>query len=161
MKIIETNKKFFIIILVNMLLFSTHISYARYIQTENLNIVQDIAIPILEIEEGKIIKINEENNIGFYEFSIKNFNKTNVSEISFLYTIEIVSNFEDYLQFELYDEEKQVILHNSKTEPILINANERVEKNYKIKIIYINIDKVRLDKKEDIQIKVKAEQEKI
>ena len=70
-------------------------------------------------------------------------------------------NKKDYLQFELYDEEKQVILHNSKTEPILINANERVEKNYKIKIIYINIDKVRLDKKEDIQIKVKAEQEKI
>ena len=160
MKIIKANKKFFIIILVNILVFSTHISYARYIQTENLNVIQNIAIPVLEIKEGKIVKINKENDIAVYEFSIRNFNSKNISEINFLYTIEVISNFGESVKFELYDEEKQVILYNSKTEPILISSNERIEKNYKLKIVYDNKDKVTVNNKENIQIKVEAEQEK-
>ena len=160
MNIIKANKKFFIIILVNILVFSTHISYARYIQTENLSVVQNIAIPIFKIEEGKIVKMNRENDIAVYEFSIRNFNSKNISEINFLYTIEVISNFGESVKFELYDEEKQVILYNSKTEPILISSNERIEKNYKLKIVYDNKDKVTVNNKENIQIKVEAEQEK-
>ena len=56
-------------------------SYARYIKNECLNIVQEIANPVLEVEEGKIIKIDKINNTGFYEFSIKNFNSKKISEI--------------------------------------------------------------------------------
>ena len=56
-------------------------SYARYIKNECLNIVQEIANPVLEVEEGKLIKIDKINNTGFYEFSIKNFNSKKISEI--------------------------------------------------------------------------------
>lgn len=121
-----------------------------------------VATPIFIVEGGETTKINQINNIGYYEFSIKNYNETNISEIGFLYTIEIVSNTDEAIQFELYNEEIQIPLHNLKTEQLLITADEKVEQKYKLKVIYDNtIGSNGKDILEEVQVKVHSEQEKI
>ena len=90
----------------------------------------EIATPIFIVEGSETNKISAINNIGYYEFSIKNYNETEISETSFLYTIEIVSDTDEAIQFELYDEEKQIPLENLKTEKISISVNEKIEKKY-------------------------------
>lgn len=156
----KNNKKFFTIILAIGIISLVQISYARYTKNECFNVVQEIANPILEVEEGDSVKINNVNNTGFYEFSIKNFNSKNISEIDLWYTIEIISNIEEDVEFELYEGEEQVALQNLKTEQILIMGNDKIEKSYKLKIIY-NIDKVNFNIIKNVQIKIHSEQEKI
>ena len=154
-------KKKVIVILIIVAIFSANISYARYIKNECLNIVQEIANPVLEVKEGEIIKIDKINNIGFYEFSIKNFNSKKISEIDSEYTIEIVSDIEEAVKFELYNGEKQVNLQDLKTEPILIKGNNKIEENYKLKIIYNDVKDIKSNIMSKIQIKIHSEQGKI
>ncbi len=154
-------KKKVIVILIIVAIFSANISYARYIKNECLNIVQEIANPVLEVKEGEIIKIDKINNIGFYEFSIKNFNSKKISEIDSEYTIEIISDIEEAVKFELYNEEKQVKLQDLKTEPILIKGNNKIEENYKLKIIYNDVKDIKSNIMSKIQIKIHSEQGKI
>ena len=158
---IKNKKRIFIIIATLVFIFSGQISYARYITTEVISGKQEIATPILTLEEGKTIQIDEKNNIGYYEFSIKNFNEENVSETGFLYTIEIISNIGEAVEFELYDGEKQVSLQNLKTGEISIIGNEKVEQKYKLKITYNATGEAKEESIEKIQIKVHSEQEKL
>ena len=141
---------------------STHIVYAKYITIDKISGAFTVATPIFIVEGKEITKISEINNIGYYEFVIKNFNETNISKTSFWYTIEILSNTDESIQFELYNEDKQISLKNLKTEQLSIMGNEKVEEKYKLKVIYdktkATIGKVIL---EEVQIKVHSEQAKI
>lgn len=136
--------------------------YAKYISIEKLSSKLSIATPIFIVEGKEITKISEKNNIGYYEFSIKNFNETNISEIGFIYTIEIISNTDESIQFELYKNENQIQLNNNKTQEILISANQKKEENYKLKVMY-DITKDNKEKNifEEVQIKIHSEQNKI
>lgn len=156
----KNKKKFFIVILILTVMFSCHISYARYIKSERLCVVQEIANPILEVKEGSMIKIDNENNIGIYEFSIKNFNSKKISEIDSEYTIEIISDIKDVVKFELYNGERQIQLQNLKTEPILIKGNNKIKEDYKLKIIYNDVNNIKSNIISNIQIKIHSEQEK-
>ena len=153
-------KRKVIVILIIVSISFVNMSYARYIKNECLNIVQEIANPVLEVEEGKIIKIDKINNTGFYEFSIKNFNSKKISEIDSEYTIEIISDIKDVVKFELYNGEKQIQLQNLKTEPILIKGNNKIKEDYKLKIIYNDVNNIKSNIISNIQIKIHSEQEK-
>ena len=157
----KNKKRFFTVILTIGLIFSAHMSCARYVKTEIVNAVQEIVIPIFEIKEGETVKIDKTNNTGFYKFSIRNFNEENTSEIDFIYTIEIISDIGQAVQFELYDDAgKQIPLENLKTEPILIKGHKKIEKNYKLKITYDYVENIKSDTIENVQIKVHSEQQK-
>ena len=162
---IKNNKKIIkliIILTVAIILLSTHMVYAKYITVDKLSSTISVATPIFIVEGGETTKINEINNIGYYEFLIKNFNETQISETDFLYTIEIISNTDDTIQFELYNEETQIPLQNLKTKPISIIGNQKVEQKYKLKVIY-DTTKGRSGNQiiEEVQIKVHSEQEQI
>lgn len=137
-------------------------TYAKYITSEKINMSLEVARPIFIVEGKDATKISEINNIGYYEFSIKNFNETNISEIGFLYSIEVLSNTDESIQFELYNEETLIPLDNLKTEQLSIDGNKKIEQKYKLKVIY---DSSKGDDGKDIleevQIKVHSEQEKI
>lgn len=153
----KTNKKISTIMLVIIfVVFFGKISYAKYIKTEEVKVTQKIALPILNISEGKYVKLDNKNRVGYYEFEIKNFNENSISEIGFFYTIEIVSNIKEEIQFELYNNEKIIKLVNLKTEKILIKGNEKNEHKYKLKIVYNGEEK---EVSEKIQIKIHSEQE--
>lgn len=136
--------------------------YAKYITVDMKKAMLNIATPIFIVEGGETTKISKINNIGYYEFSIKNFNETNVSETGFLYTIEILSNTDETIQFELYNEEIPITLKNLKTEQLSIIGNEKVEQKYKLKVIYdSSMGNKGKDILEEVQVKVHSEQEQI
>ena len=83
------------------LIILTPITYAKYIDTLKMNFNYKIANPIFNIEEGDIAQINITNNIGYYEFSINNYKNEEISDVSFWYIIEVVSDIEDNIEFEL------------------------------------------------------------
>lgn len=142
---------------------SAHIVYGKYVSIDKINMKFRIATPIFIVDGKDITYINEKNNVGYYEFSVKNFNETNVSEIGFLYTIEIISNTNEEIQFELYNNEEQLIeLQNLKTQEFFNPANQKKEDNYKLKIIY-DIAKGNKEKNifEEVQIKIHSEQKNI
>ena len=137
-KNIKDTKKILVIILLSIaiILLSAHIVYAKYIAVDSFSSILHVATPIFIVEGGETTKISEINNIGYYEFSIKNFNETNISEIGFLYTIEILSSTDETIQFELYNDDTQIPLENLKTEQLSINGNEKTERKYKLKVTY-------------------------
>ena len=150
------------ILTISIILISTHIVYAKYITVDKISSIFDVATPIFIVEGKETTKISETNNIGYYEFLIKNFDETNISEIAFLYTIEIISDTDESIEFELYKGDTRIELENLKTKQLIrIGGNEKIEHKYKLKVIY---DKTKGTLRKNIlgevQIKVHSEQEK-
>ncbi len=147
--------------MITIILF-THVVYAKYVTIEKINSIFKIATPIFIVEGKEKLQISELNNIGFYEFSVKNFKENEISETGFLYSIEIISKLENILEFELYSEDSIIELNNLKTEKILISGNKKIEQNYKLKIKYNNLsENINEDIWDEVQIKIHSEQEKI
>lgn len=142
------------------LIILTPITYAKYIDTLKMNFNYKIANPIFNIEEGDMAQINVTNNTGYYEFSINNYKDEEISDVSFWYIIEVVSDIEDNIEFELYQEDNLVALENLKTEKIYIKGGEKIQQKYKLKMIYKGKDKEQL-LFEKVHIKIKSEQERI
>lgn len=145
-------------------------SYARYMKSEIVKGRQEIIKPIFNVKEGIPIKIDNENKINCYEFVINNFNEDEVSEIGFLYTIEIISNIdlESNFNLKLYNEDGEIKLSDLKTSKISIKGNEKTEQKYRICIECNEIeDEEDYTEREletisgTIQIRVSSEQEKI
>lgn len=148
-------------IIILMLIFMPK-TLAKYATSEKIISETDIAEPIFIVEGTETTKISSINNIGYYEFSIKNYNETNVSETGFLYTIEVISKTDESIQFELYRENEKIELENLKTANIEIKGNEKMEQKYKLKVTY---DKVKggegKDILQEVQIKVHSEQQRV
>lgn len=138
------------------------VTYAKYTDLYRLFFSQEIANPIFVVDKGETVKINDTNNVGYYEFSIKNFEKEQISDIGFSYTIEIIPKLGEIPQFELYSENQKIPIENLKTSILSIKGNEKIEQKYILKIIY---DKDNIEEKNkdvgEVQIKVCSEQEKI
>ena len=150
-----------IIIVVIIVLFTPMVG-AKYEAVEILKSSNKIATPIFIVEGTETTKISEINNIGYYEFVIKNFNETKISETGFSYTIEIISNTDESVQFELYQEGQLIELQNLKTNNLSIPGNERVERKYKLKVKYdSSLGTNGKDILEEVQVKVHSEQQKI
>ena len=159
-------KKILIILLIFFIIIGAiciRTTISQYKSKQEIRSTMTIAKPIFKVEGNETTKISALNNIGYYEFKIKNFDEENMSDTGFLYYIEILSKTDDAIKFELYDEQEQLMdLENLKTNQFIMPCNEKLEKNYKLKVVYDKnngeIGKVIL---EDIQIKVHSEQIKV
>lgn len=161
-KIKKISKKILTLIILLMIIamiLLLQISTAKYRMTNNFSKSMEIATPIFTVEGEDTSKINAINNIGYYEFTIKNFNETKVSETGFLYTIEIISDTDESVKFELFNEEEQIQLENLKTQKLAISGNEKIEQKYKLKVTYDNtLGTKGKDILEEVQVKVHSEQ---
>lgn len=105
-------------------------------------------------------KISEINNVGYYDFVVKNYNEKNISDVSQNYTIEIISNTNEAVEYELYNNEEKLELTDNKTNDIFIEGSEEKEHHYRLKITY---DENKRNSEEsileDVQVKVHSEQE--
>lgn len=120
-----------------------------------------MAKPIFIVQGTEISKINSINNIGYYDFVVKNSDENGISEVGFNYIIEIIAKEDKSIKFELYKEDKNVELNNLKTEEIYIGADEKIEHKYKLKVTYDKKNNdIGKDILQEIQIKVHSEQEK-
>ena len=136
--------------------------YAKYIDTIILKNNTQIVKPVFIVEGTEISKINSINNIGYYEFYVKNYDENNISEIGFYYIIEVVSQLDESIKFELYKGDEKIELKDLKTNEIYIGANEKIEQKYKLKIIYNrSLNPIGKDILQEVQIKVHSEQEEI
>lgn len=155
-------RKILIIILVLLIaMISTlTVTLAKYRTKEKASNSIEIVNPIFSVEGKETTKISAIQNIGYYEFSIKNYNEENISKLGFLYTIEVISETDESIQFELYREDEQIELNDLKTNQLYIAGNEKVEQKYKLKVTY---DKTKGKKGQDIlqevQLKIHSEQE--
>lgn len=135
---------------------------AKYEITKKLFVKSNIAVPVLEVEGTEATKISDINNIGYYEFTVKNYNEKKVSDVSQEYNIEIVSNTDDTIEFELLEGDEPVNLYENKTENISIEGVKKEEHNYRLKVSYDSSkNNSEKDILEDVQIKVHSEQAKI
>lgn len=164
----EKNKKelkiitYITILAIIIILFLTGYSIGKTISETYIQTNTEIAKPILNLITTEEIKITAENNIGEYPFKILNYKENQISEVPINYTIEIIANTDESINYELYKDGEKILLNNKKTEQIEINANEKEEHNYILKIKY---DKTKTDTIYDIiekiQIKVHSEQKEI
>ena len=141
------------------LILCIQFTFANYKTSKKFSKNLDVAKPIFIVEGTETSKISAINNVGYYNFTVKNCNETEVSETAFTYSIEVVADTDESIKFELYEGEKQIPLENLKTGKLTIEANKEMKKEYQLKIIY---DKTLGTKGKDIlqevQIKVHSEQ---
>ena len=135
---------------------------AKYNITKGTISKTKIAVPVLEVEGYESAKISAINNIGYYDFVVKNYNNDNISEVPLNYTIEVVSNVDNSISFKLYKENEEIILNNNKTNTIYIEGEEEIEHSYRLEVAY---DKTKNNSEQDIlenvQIKINSEQAKV
>ena len=121
-----------------------------------------IAVPVLEVQGTEVTKISEINNVGYYDFIVKNYNEQNISDVSQNYTIEIISNTDEAIEYELYNGEEKIELDDNKTENIYIKGLEKEEHAYRLKITY---DETKTNSEEnileDVQVKIHSEQNRV
>lgn len=149
-----------LIIFIIILLMFCGYSMAKAIEEVVIKGNAQVAEPILVVENNPAIDITETQNSGEYTFKIKNYNEQDkITETDLKYYIEIISDADDSVKIELYQQENQIKLNNNKTEFIKISKNQKEEIEYKIKITYNNTNSFK-DIIGKIQVKVHTEQEK-
>lgn len=164
-KINQKNSKFitmsFIIFIIIILLMCGY-SMAKIIEQVIIKGEAKIAEPILLIENNPSLDITATRNYGIYTFKVKNYNEENkITETDLKYYIEILSNTDNSINIELYQNENKINLNNNKTEYIQISKDKKEEREYKIKITYDkNKSNTIEDIMEKIQVKVHTEQVK-
>lgn len=152
---------FFLLILLVLLLLTTSV-FAKYSSKEKLTGTMKIAKPIFLVNGSEKCDISAINNIGYYEFTVRNYDDNDISETGFKYTIEVVSETDDSIKFELYNEDELIPLNNLISKELFIDGNQKIEQKYKLKVTYdSNLGTKGKDILEEVQVKVHSEQQDI
>ena len=142
------------------ILFGVGIAFGKYISEQTIGINSTIAKPILEIERGECININDNNTNAEYKFSVKNYNNADkITDTDINYTIEIIASGDSAINYSLYKDNKKIQMNKNKTSKILIKQGKKQKHNYILKIDYDKSKSKELtDLMEDIGIRVYSEQ---
>lgn len=144
-----------IIILLLCWLFLGGRSFSKYKKDINASSLTEIAKPILNVEGENDIKIDGiEDTI--YNFSVKNYNGSNISEVDMNYYIEIVNTSKADLDFVLLKNGQQINLKNNKTDLISSSSINRQSDDYQLQIKYNNNPAIVEDIEGSVQIRVEA-----
>lgn len=150
-----------ILILLLLFLLFGKLSYSRFRNKVNSTGIAEIAKPILVVDGTDKIKIDGIQDT-IYNFSVKNYEGTNISETDLDYNIEIINDSKADLEFELIKNGKDKInLSNNKTESMNLKSNTRNTDNYELKIKYKNNSAITEDITGNVQIKVVAVQSEV
>ncbi len=146
-----------IIILLLSWLFLGGKTFSKYKKDINASSSTEIAKPILNVEGASDIKIDGiEDTI--YNFSVKNYNGLDVSEVDMNYYIEIVNNSKADLEFILTKNGQPINLNNNKTDLISSSSLNRQSDDYQLKIKYHNNPAIVEDIDGNVQVRVEAVQ---
>lgn len=148
-----------IVIMIILLLFSGY-TMAKTIEEIIIKANAQVAEPIFIIENNPSVDITAINNVGYYTFKIKNYNEENkITESDLKYYIEILSNLDDSINIELYQNENKINFDKNKTEYMKISKDKKKEIEYKFVITYEKNKSTNIeDIMEKIQVKVHTEQ---
>lgn len=151
------------IIAIVLIFFFSGFSMGKGFSRKNVNGNTEIAKPILQVENGTNLEINNTNNKGIYEFKVKNYNEQGEkTEVDLEYYIEILNytgKENNGIELKLFKNDQEVQINGNKTEKFVLTKDEMKEDNYKLEITY---DKSKNTNMQDIvkqlQIKVHSEQ---
>lgn len=126
-----------------------------------INANAQVATPIFAVKTNPEIDILKLNDTAEYQFEVVNYENDQITDVEFSYTIEIISNFDEYVDFTLFRNGIELNLENNKTKQIDMAKAKLTEHKYTLKITYdeskINSITEIID---NIQIKVHSEQSK-
>lgn len=124
-----------------------------------INAKAEVATPIFQVKTNPEIDITEVNDIAEYQFEVVNYQNDKITDVGFSYTIEIISNLDEYVEFTLFRNGIELNLENNKTKQISMAKEKLTEHKYTLKIMY---DKNKIGSiyeiLDNIQIKVHSEQ---
>lgn len=157
-----------LIISVFIICYSTPI-FARYYESlEYFSGKATIAEPIIKVENLQntiSMEINKEENIKEYKFVVKNYEVNNgkkrISEVDFLYDIEIRNSNNNFpVRYELFEceTEEELLKGTNKIQNLEILKNVEYEKEYRLKVIWET--KENMSDINDVDIVVTASQKK-
>lgn len=115
-----------------------------------------IARPILILEEGEALNINNNSLENNYYFTIKNYENNEINEVPLQYQIEIIFPEEIDIPIRLFKGEEEIILENRKSKFISLDNNKKVEHEYILKME--DIQNCSQDIIGKLQIKIHTEQ---
>lgn len=166
-KIRNRKKLLLVIIIITVLaiLFLSGFSLGKAYSKTDIQGISKIAEPILDVENGSKIQINNKNTEGNYEFKVKNFkqddNRTILTDVGMNYYIEVLNIPHEAIELELYRGDEKIDLVQNKTKTFFMSKDIEQEDSYIMKIKYNkNLNKSMSDIMQELQIKVHAEQEK-
>ncbi len=166
-KIKNRKKLLLVIIIITVLaiLFLSGFSLGKAYSKTDIQGISKIAEPILDVENGSKIQINNKNTEGNYEFKVKNFkqddNRTILTDVGMNYYIEVLNTPHEAIELELYRGDEKIDLVQNKTKTFFMSKDIEQEDSYIMKIKYNkNLNKSMSDIMQELQIKVHAEQEK-
>lgn len=132
-------------------------SIAKYQEEKIIKVCANIAKPILEIEKQETFKITNTNYKESYMFEVRNYDEKEVSQIEMEYYIEIISDTNDIVEYNLYKGEEKIDLTDNKTNKIYMSKENKDNHTYRLDIQY---NKEKDNSKEnilkDIEIKIHA-----
>ena len=100
--------KIILLLAVIFILFGVGIAFGKYISEQTIDVNSTIAKPILEIERGESININDNNTNAEYKFSVKNYNDADkITDTDINYTIEIISSGDSAISYSLYKDNQK------------------------------------------------------
>ena len=151
------------IIAIVLIFFFSGFSMGKGFSRRDINGNTKIAKPILQVENGTGLEINNINTKGVYEFKVKNYNEQGEkTDVDLEYYIEILNytgKENNGIELKLLKNGQEIKINGNKTEKFVLTKDEMKEDNYKLEITY---DKDKNTNMQDIvrqlQIKVHSEQ---
>lgn len=160
----KNKRKVIIIIFVALIIlifFFSGFSIGKEFTKKDIKGNTKVAKPILEVENGSSLEINNSNKEGVYEFKIKNYNEQGEkTEVDLEYYIEVLNDFENNgIEINLFRNEQKIDINNNKTEKFILSKDEIKEDNYKLEVLYNEDKNINMeDIISQLQIKVHSEQ---
>lgn len=144
-----------ILLLLLILISLVGITIAKYQTSVKGKAIAQIANPIFEVRREESLLLTALAPKASYVFEVRNYNEKNINEVDMEYYIEILSNTDKSITFELFQGDKKVALKDNKTEKISLNKENKENHKYRLDIIY-DKDKTQTehDIKEKVEIKI-------
>ena len=161
---LKNKRKVIIIIFVALIIlifFFSGFSIGKEFTKKDIKGNTKVAKPILEVENGSSLEINNSNKEGIYEFKIKNYNEQGEkTDVNLEYYIEVLNEFENTgIEINLFRNEQKIDINNNKTEKFILSKDEIKEDNYKLEVLYNEDKNINMeDIISQLQIKVHSEQ---
>ena len=148
---------FIILIMFTIILVFSKTSLGKYFSKTNIEIESEIVKPILKIEGDTTLNINTVKEKEIFNFKIKNYDETNkITELELEYYILFFFLYYLNIKFKIYKEDRELNMHENKTEKFLLTREKMQEDNYKIEILLNNISVQEI--MQNIKVRVYAEQ---
>ena len=149
------------VIAIILIFFFSGFSMGKGFSRKDVNGNTEIAKPILQVENGTNLEINNINNKGIYEFVVRNFNLNGEkSDVDIEYYIELLNVIQnDAIKIRYLKNEEEIKINGNRTENFYLNKNEKQEDKFKIEITYEKDKNIKMeDILETLEIKVHSEQ---